>query len=73
VGVRIIALHAAAIHKLLKLCFDVRGRLARRATEEGDDGAASRPAGGVLFLRQAAVSRGCDALWLLDARSRAGG
>ena len=27
VGVRIIALHVAAIHKLLNLCFDVRGRL----------------------------------------------
>jgi hypothetical protein len=73
VGVRIIGLHVAAICKLLKLLLYVPGRLPHRAAVGGDDGSASRPAGGVLFLRQAAVSRGCDALWLLDARSRAGG
>ena len=70
VGIPISSLHATSVHKLLKLLLYVRGRLPHWAAVGGDDGAASCPAGGVLLLRQAAVARGCDALWLLDARSR---
>ena len=74
VDARIIGLHSvAAIHKLLKLCFDVRGRLAHWAAAGGDDGALSGPPGGGLLLRQAPVAYRWAALWMLDARSRGGG
>jgi len=69
VSVRIIALHATAVHKLLKLLLNVRERLAHwAAAGGGDDGAASCPAGGVLLSCQAAEARSGR-----KARSRAGG
>ena len=68
VGVRIIGLHATSVHKLLKLLLYVRGRLPHWAAGGGDDGAASCPAGGVLFLCEAAEARSGR-----KARCRAGG
>jgi hypothetical protein len=68
VGVRINSLHVASVHKLLKLLLYVRGRLPHWAAGGGDDGAASCPAGGVLFLCKAAEARSGR-----KARSRAGG
>jgi len=74
VDARIIGLHSvAAIRKLLKLRFDVHGRLAHWAAAGGDDGALSGPPGGGLLLRQAAVAYRWAALWMLNARSRGGG
>ena len=68
VGVRIIALHVASVRKLLKLPPYVRGRLPHWAAGGGNDGAASCPARGVLFLCKAAEARSGR-----KARCRAGG
>jgi hypothetical protein len=67
VGIPISSLHVASVHKLLKLLLYVRGRLPHWAAAGGDDGVASCPAGGVLFLCKAAEARSGR-----KARSRAG-
>ena len=63
----------AAVHKLLKLMLQVRGRLPHWSAAGCDYAALSCPEGGGLLLRQATVAWRWAALWMLDAQRRGGG